>query len=55
MIVSMIRISAELTAPHLGRATAIFSVDYCEFGPSSTFGLKMDLMSCANLVGSTTE
>ena len=29
--------------------------DCCQFGPSWIFGLKMDLMACANLVGGTTE
>ena len=45
----------ELSASHLIRATAIFVVDCCQFGPSWIFGLKMELMACASLVGSTTE
>ena len=46
---------SELSASHLSRATAIFVVDGCPFGPSWTFGLKMELMTCADLVGGTTE
>ena len=34
---------------------AIFVVDCCQFGPSWMFGLKTELMACADLVGSTTE
>ena len=45
----------ELSASHLSRATAIFVVDCCQFGPSWIFGLKMELMACAGLVGGTTE
>ena len=33
----------------------IFGVDCCQFGPNWMFGLKMELMACADLVGSTTE
>ena len=40
---------------HLGRATAIFVVDFCQFGPSWMFGLKIELMACADLVGGTTR
>ena len=40
---------------HLSRATAIFVVDGCQFGPSWIFGLKIELMVCAGLVGGTTE
>ena len=40
---------------HLSRATAIFVVDCCQFGPSWIFGLKMELMICAGLVGGTTN
>ena len=40
---------------HLSRATAMFVVDWCQFGPSWIFGLKMELMACAGLVGGTTE
>ena len=44
-----------MSALHLSRATAIFVVDWCQFGPSCIFGLKMELMACADLVGVTTE
>ena len=54
-IVSMIWNTSELSASHLSRATAIFVVDWCQFGPSWIFGLKMGLMACADLVGGTTE
>ena len=37
------------------RATSIFVVDCCQFGPNWIFGLKMELMACSNLVGGTTE
>ena len=40
---------------HLSRATAIFVVDCCQFGPSWIFRLIMELMACAGLVGGTTE
>ena len=40
---------------HLIRATAIFVVDGCQFGPSSILGLKMELMACVDLVGGTME
>ena len=40
---------------HLSRATAIFVVDCCQFGPSWFFGLKMELMACADLIGVTTD
>ena len=55
MIVSMIWNISELSALHLSRATAILVVDCCQFGPNWIFGLKMDLMACASLVGGTTE
>ena len=45
----------QTSALHLSRATAIFVVDCCQFGPSWIFGLKMELMACADLVGGTTE
>ena len=54
-IVSMIWNTSELSASHLSRATAIFVVDCCQFGPSWIFGLKMELMACSDLVGDTTE
>ena len=38
----MIWYPSELSALHLIRATAIFFVDCCQFGPSWNFGLKMD-------------
>ena len=40
---------------NFSRATAIFVVDGCQFGPSWIFGLKMELMACADLVCGTTE
>ena len=42
-----------MSALHLSPATAIFVVDWCQFGPSWIFGLKMELMACAGLVGGT--
>ena len=44
-----------MSALHLSPATAIFVVDCCQFGPSWIFGLKMELMACADLVGVKTE
>ena len=35
--------------------TVMFVVDCCQFGPKWMFGLKMELMACADLVGSRTE
>ena len=32
-----------------------FVVDCCQFDPSRIFGLKMELMACAGLVGGTME
>ena len=32
-----------------------FILDCCKLGPSSIFGLKLELMPCAGLVGSTRE
>ena len=32
-----------MSASHLSRATAIFVVDCCQFGPTWMFGLKMEL------------
>ena len=55
MIVSMIINNSYLYASHVRRATFIFVVDCCQFGPSSMFGLKIELMVCADLVGGTTE
>ena len=40
---------------HLILATAIFVVDCCQFGPNWIFGLKMELMACADLVCGKTE
>ena len=51
----MILNTYELSVLHLSRATAISVVDCYQFGPSWIFGLKMELMVCAELVGSTTE
>ena len=45
----------ELSASQLSRVTAIYVVDGYQFGPSWIFGLKMELMACASLVGGTTE
>ena len=45
----------ELSELHLSRATAMFVVDFCQFGPSWMFELKMELMAYASLVGGTTE
>ena len=44
-----------ISASNLSRVTAILLVDCCQYGPSWMFGLKMELMACADLVGSTTE
>ena len=55
MIVSMIFISSENSALPLSRATAILVVDWCQFGPSWIFGLNMELMAYAGLVGSATD
>ena len=55
MIVSMILISSEIPASKLSRDTAIFVVDCCQSGPSWIFGMKMELMAYAGLVGGTTE
>ena len=55
MIVSMIWNTSKLSASHLSRDTAIFVVDCCQFGPHWIFGLKMELMAYASLVGGTTE
>ena len=51
----MILNTSEISALHLSPATAIFVVDCYQFGPSWIFGLKMELMACAGLVGVTTE
>ena len=51
----MILNTSELSELHLSRATAIYVVDCCQFGPSWFVGLKMELMACADLVGVTTE
>ena len=40
---------------HLSRATVIFVVDGCQFGPSWISGVKIELMACSGLVGSTTD
>ena len=45
----------KLSVLHLSPATAVFLVYYCQFGPSWFFGLKMEHMACAGLVGGTTE
>ena len=55
MIVSMIWNNSELSVLHLSPATAIFVVDCCQFGHNWSFGLKMELMACANFFGGTTD
>ena len=57
MIVSMIWNSSETSCITLSRATAIFVVDCCQFGPSWMFGLTMEVMACScfGLVGGITE
>ena len=55
IIVSMIWNTSEISALHLSPAKSIFVVDCCQFRPSLIFGLKMELMACAGLVGGTTE
>ena len=45
----------KMSPSHLSPATAIFFVDCCQFGPSWTFGLKMELMAYAGLIGGFTE
>ena len=42
-------------ALYLSCATAIFVGGCCQFGPSSVFGLKIEIMASADLVGGTTE
>ena len=44
-----------MSASHLRRATAIFVVDCCQFGPIWMFGLKMELIASVDLVGGATE
>ena len=51
----MIWNTLKLSPSHLSRATAIFVVDCWQFGTSWIFGLKMEVMPCADLVGDTTE
>ena len=46
---------SKLSTLHLNCAIAIFVVDCCQFGPNWVFGLKMELMACADLVGGTTD
>ena len=55
MIVLMIRNTSELSASNLSGATAISVVDCYQFGPNQLFGLKIELMACAGLVGGTME
>ena len=54
-LVSMIWNTSKLSASHLIHATAISVVDCFQFDPSWIFGLKMEIMACAHLVGGTTE
>ena len=44
-----------MSASHLSCVTAIFVVDCCQFGPNWMFGLEIELMACADLVGGTKE
>ena len=44
-----------MTALHFSRATAIFVVDCCQFGPSWIYWMKIEIMACAGLVGFTME
>ena len=44
-----------MSPSNLSPAKAILVVDCCQFGPSWVFGLKMELMVSADLVGGTTE
>ena len=55
MILSMIWNTSKLSSSCLSRATAIFVVDCCQFGRNCIFGLRMEFMACADLVGVTTE
>ena len=50
IIVSMILNTYELSASYFSHATGIFVVDGCQFGPSWIFGLKLELMTCADLL-----
>ena len=51
----MILNTYEISALHLSRAIVILVVDGCQFGINWMFGMKMELMACASLVGGTTE
>ena len=51
----MILNTSELSSLYLSHDTAIFVVDGFQFGPNLMFGLKMELMACADLVGGTKE
>ena len=51
----MILNTSELSASQLSRVTAILVVDCCQFVPSWIFGLTIDIMAYAGLVGGTTE
>ena len=55
MTLLMIWNTSEMSALHLRCSTAIFVVDCCQFFPNRMFGLKMELMACADLVGRTME
>ena len=46
---------SEMSALHLICATVIFVVDCCQFCSNWVFGLEMELMACADLVGVTTD
>ena len=51
----MILNTSEISASQLSPDTATFFVDWCQFGPSWIFGLKMELMASSDLVGGTTD
>ena len=51
----MIGNTSELSASPLSRATAIFVVDGCQFGPSWSFQLKTEFIADSRFVGGTTE
>ena len=54
-ILSIICNTAELSASHRRRATAMSIVACCRFVSTLIFGLKTKLMACVELVGGTTE
>ena len=44
-----------MCALHLSFATAILVDYFCQFGPSWIFGLKIEIMAWADLLGCTPE